>query len=188
MRWWDHLDCICDWTPLRPLYKLLRFWRAGVEIYSSCSHPRQSSYGRFLVYYNCHLLIWSGLPLWSLFVLCVLGPVSNFTWGTLKVVNQQYPVFSLVTLLPKITFLEIREDDPMFPFSSNLQSLLRPLASNSCKWMTYFTSLKKYNLFEVKSYSTYATSMGMSNFRNSPFAPTVAISLSLPATSQKMTY
>ena len=33
---WDHLDWICDWTLLRPLYKLLRFWRAGVEIESSC--------------------------------------------------------------------------------------------------------------------------------------------------------
>ena len=40
----DHLNSICDRTPLRPLYKLLRFWQAGVEIFLSCSHPRQGSY------------------------------------------------------------------------------------------------------------------------------------------------
>ena len=34
---WDCLDDICGWTPLRPLYKLWRFWRAGAEIYSCVS-------------------------------------------------------------------------------------------------------------------------------------------------------
>ena len=29
-------------TQLRPLYKLLRFWRVGVEIYLSSIHPRQA--------------------------------------------------------------------------------------------------------------------------------------------------
>ena len=29
VRCWNHLDSICDWTQLRPLYKLVRFWQAG---------------------------------------------------------------------------------------------------------------------------------------------------------------
>ena len=37
IRCWDHLNSICDSTQLRPLYKRLRFWWTGVEIYSSCS-------------------------------------------------------------------------------------------------------------------------------------------------------
>ena len=30
----NHLGGLHDWTLLRPVYKLLRFWRVGVEIYS----------------------------------------------------------------------------------------------------------------------------------------------------------
>lgn len=37
---WDRLDDTCDWTSLRPLHKLLRFWWASVEIYLSCGYPR----------------------------------------------------------------------------------------------------------------------------------------------------
>lgn len=32
----------------------------------SCGHPRQASCVNSLTYYNCHLLIWDGLPLFSL--------------------------------------------------------------------------------------------------------------------------
>lgn len=32
---WDHLNGICDRTPFRVLYKLLRFWWVGAEIYLS---------------------------------------------------------------------------------------------------------------------------------------------------------
>lgn len=30
---WDHLDCTCDWTQLRPLHKLLGSWWASANIY-----------------------------------------------------------------------------------------------------------------------------------------------------------
>ena len=43
---WDHLDNMWDWTQLRFLYKLVRFWQTGVEIYSSCGYLRQASYVR----------------------------------------------------------------------------------------------------------------------------------------------
>lgn len=33
-----------DWTPLWPLYKHLRLWLAGVEIFSSHSHPTQAKF------------------------------------------------------------------------------------------------------------------------------------------------
>lgn len=26
---WDHLDCVRDWSPLRPLFTFLRFWLPG---------------------------------------------------------------------------------------------------------------------------------------------------------------
>lgn len=60
---WDHLDSVRDWTQLRPLYNLLRFWRVGAEIYLSCGHSRWASYVSSLAYYMCHLPIWSRLPL-----------------------------------------------------------------------------------------------------------------------------
>ena len=59
---WDHLDCIHDWTWLGILYKLLRLWQVGVEMYSSC-HSRKVSYVNSLAYQTCHLPIWGGLPL-----------------------------------------------------------------------------------------------------------------------------
>lgn len=46
---WGHPDGICDWTQLRPLYKFLRIWQAGVEI-SSRGHPRQASSVNSLAY------------------------------------------------------------------------------------------------------------------------------------------
>lgn len=42
---WPHQDSIWDWTPSRPLHKLLRFWQAGGcrgLLVSLC--PRQASY------------------------------------------------------------------------------------------------------------------------------------------------
>lgn len=41
---WDHLDSVQDWTQARPLYKHLRIWQTGSEIYWPCSYPRQASY------------------------------------------------------------------------------------------------------------------------------------------------
>lgn len=56
-------------------------------------------------------------------------------------------VFDLVTLPTMLTFLKSGKDDPMFPFSSNFQSLLQPLTPNSYKWMTSIISLKKKALY-----------------------------------------
>ena len=36
MCYWDHRDWTPDWTPLRPLYRLLRFLQVVSEIYLSC--------------------------------------------------------------------------------------------------------------------------------------------------------
>lgn len=44
------VDGLCDWAQLRPLYKPLRFWRAGAEVSSSCNCPRQASCVCFLAY------------------------------------------------------------------------------------------------------------------------------------------
>lgn len=41
---WDYLDCIHDWTQVRPLYRHLRFWRAGAETGLSCSRWREALY------------------------------------------------------------------------------------------------------------------------------------------------
>lgn len=40
---WDHLDCICDWTLLYPLYKHFKSWRASVKT-SHLGAPRQASW------------------------------------------------------------------------------------------------------------------------------------------------
>lgn len=57
---WEYLDCACDWTKLSLLYKLLRFWWEGVEIYLSCgNYPRKVS----ILLLNYDLCIWSGLTL-----------------------------------------------------------------------------------------------------------------------------
>lgn len=61
----------CDWTQVRLLYKLLRLWWAGAEIYSCSSHPRQVSYASSFAYWTCHYQ--SGVDclfLWSLPNLC----------------------------------------------------------------------------------------------------------------------
>ena len=50
MCYWDYLGGIRDWTPLRPLCKLLRFWQAGVEICLSFKCPRQASCVSSLAY------------------------------------------------------------------------------------------------------------------------------------------
>ena len=49
-----------DATPLRPLRKLSRFWRAGAETCSSCRGPRRATKGSFTVRPTCHLTVWSG--------------------------------------------------------------------------------------------------------------------------------
>ena len=40
LMWWrDYQDWVHDWTQLRPLFKLLRYWWAGAEICLSCGCP-----------------------------------------------------------------------------------------------------------------------------------------------------
>lgn len=46
---WDHLDSICHWTLLKPLYKLVRFRQADEGIYSSYNCPKQASYVPLLI-------------------------------------------------------------------------------------------------------------------------------------------
>ena len=66
----------------RPLYKLLKY-------YSSCTYLRQALYVNSFSYWNCPLPIWSGLPLSCDFLaVCLCGPVLDFTWRTLKVMNK----------------------------------------------------------------------------------------------------
>lgn len=78
------------------------------------------------------------LFLWSALALHVQGPVLNFTWGTPKVMNQEYPLFCLVTLPNSISLLEIRKR------WVNVSILFIPPgpsanpASSSYKWMTSF--------------------------------------------------
>ena len=43
---WDHLDSIRAWSWLRPLYKYLKFWLVGIEIYLSHSLPWKALYVR----------------------------------------------------------------------------------------------------------------------------------------------
>lgn len=76
------LDGICDWTPLRTLYKAFRFSGRRVvpcmEIYLFCSLT--SFAGKFPAYSHCHLPIWSGQHfLQSLLALLVWGPWTNRT-------------------------------------------------------------------------------------------------------------
>lgn len=88
---WDYLDGICDWTQLRPLYKLLRLWQMGGTINSSCSLPGQALDASFLAYLTYDLPIWNGLPLSSVSLcpLCVWGPATYFIARTPKFANQQ---------------------------------------------------------------------------------------------------
>ena len=65
---WKPSDSVRNTSLLKPLYKLLRLWLMGMETYSSCSHLRQASYASSLAYYDCHLLRWNGLPLFSVFL------------------------------------------------------------------------------------------------------------------------
>ena len=41
---WDHLDSIHAWSWSRPLYKYLKFWWVGIEIYLSHSLPWKALY------------------------------------------------------------------------------------------------------------------------------------------------
>lgn len=93
--WWDHLDWVCDWAPLRPLHELLRFWRMGVETYSSWGCPRQASYVSSFAYLTCHLP--SGvvcLFLQFLLTLCIwrgqfwISPEELLSWQTNRNLNH----------------------------------------------------------------------------------------------------
>lgn len=65
---------ICEWTKLRPLWKL-EILVGGAEIY-----PLAASLVSFLVHWACHLSFWSGLPLFSVLLACrVQGPVCKRT-------------------------------------------------------------------------------------------------------------
>ena len=65
----ETLDGTLDLIQVRPLRKLLSFWKVGVEISASCGFSRQDSYVSSLAYETRHLPIWSG----CLFCLSVLA-------------------------------------------------------------------------------------------------------------------
>lgn len=44
MCYWDHLDWMCFWAPLRPLYKIWRLWPASARFYFSCGLSRHTWY------------------------------------------------------------------------------------------------------------------------------------------------
>ena len=59
------MSCL-DWTPLRTLHKLLRFWRASAEMCSSCIWPRKASCVSSPANYTGHLPTWSNPHLSSI--------------------------------------------------------------------------------------------------------------------------
>ena len=75
----NHMDWIYDWTSLRVLWKLSRFWQLAVDIYSFFGQPRQASSINCLAFESCRRLTWSDLPpaLVSPCPLC-MGPVCNW--------------------------------------------------------------------------------------------------------------
>lgn len=64
MCYWDHLDGIHDWNQLKPLYKFIRLWQEGTEILI-LQLPKTSLMYKFPCLLNCHIPIWSGMPLSS---------------------------------------------------------------------------------------------------------------------------
>ena len=83
-QYWDsnvllnHMYWIYDWTSLRVLRKLSRFWELAVDIYSFPGHLREASSINSPAFESCHRLTWSDLPpAWvSPCPLC-MGPVCN---------------------------------------------------------------------------------------------------------------
>lgn len=82
-RWWDQGACEGDWTPLRPLYKLLRFWhKCGNLIFALRRHALEVSVG---TYDTCGPPAWSGPALSSVSPApCVRDPVPHFTRELLR--------------------------------------------------------------------------------------------------------
>ena len=81
---WDHTDSTCAWTPLRSFYKLLRFYWASVEVHSFLAESRTSLGGKSPCLLPLPTTSLEWLPLsWSLLALQD-GPVSDFTYGILR--------------------------------------------------------------------------------------------------------
>lgn len=94
----DHLDRICGWTQLRPLYKLLRVWQPSVET-SSCGCPRQAWSISSLANESFHLPIWNDLPLSSLSP-CPLGSLANL-WTSMWTGIVDYTLHRNTEMLQK---------------------------------------------------------------------------------------
>ena len=86
---WDHLDSTHDWTKVRPLHKLSRSWQ-GLWSSTYLVAPKVSLLCKFSCLLNLPTtpLEWLPLPpvspgphVWAL--------VSDFTWRTPEVLNQQ---------------------------------------------------------------------------------------------------
>lgn len=79
---WDHLDRICDWTQLKPLHKLLRFWWAELKDLLILRMPMTRFYVNFLSYYTYHLSVWSGLAFFYFSCPPCTGVSLWFYWGS----------------------------------------------------------------------------------------------------------
>ena len=76
-RWsWDCLAWGRDWSPFRPLYKLLGFQQVDAETHSSWSQSRQTSDVSFLAYWNCHPPVWGG------------HSFSSMCWGQIPILPE----------------------------------------------------------------------------------------------------
>lgn len=94
--YWNHLDWIPDWSSIRPLYKLLRFWQVGAEIYLSSWPPKRSLICKVLLLiktatYQSQVAC---LFLWPLLALQVWGPISDFTQEAPEGAKQQLPALN----------------------------------------------------------------------------------------------
>ena len=83
-------DGIHHWTPLRPLYKLLRFWRAGAEI---LWRPRQASYVSSLVVKPATYQSGVAVSFFGLFLPSEYGASFRFQLASSQGFKPTYPHF-----------------------------------------------------------------------------------------------
>lgn len=83
-------DWICDWNQLRPHYKILRSWLAGVRIDSSCVLETNLIYVSLFIKPATYQSGRARFFLPSLLALCVGEAVSDFTQEVPKGENQHW--------------------------------------------------------------------------------------------------
>lgn len=136
---WHHLDGTCDWTLLRPLYKLLRLWQMGGETSSSSSCPWQTLYinSLFLFKPPPTYLEWLGPFLVSPCLLS-MRPISKLTWSSVlpeAVLNSVSPM----ALSPSSWFSQLASQtkSALFPHDSHQEAWQFPFQSFSPSSVAY---------------------------------------------------